>query len=264
MAGRASHSPFLQALSRHDRMLAVVLLLLVVILSWSWLLSGAGTMEDMGGMTMPMSSGPWTAGRAALMFCMWAVMMAAMMLPSAMPMILFHSTVASAMRTRGGKTGSTAVFAAGYLVVWSAFGAAATAFQFALEQTALLSPMMETTSTALAGILLLAGGLYQWTPLKQSCLRHCRSPMEFFLAQWRPGAGGAFAMGMKHGLYCVGCCWALMLLLFVGGVMNMAWIVALAVFVLLEKLVPRGRWLGLVAGALLAGWGIVLLARLPA
>lgn len=264
MPGQASHSPLLQTLSRHDRTLAVALLLLIVILSWSWLLSGAGTMQEMGGMTMPMSSGPWTVGHAALMFSMWSVMMAAMMLPSAMPMILFHSTVASAMRTRGGKTGSTAVFAAGYLAVWIAFGAAATALQYVLEQTALLSPMMETTSTALAGILLLAGGLYQWSPLKQSCLRHCRSPMEFLMTQWRPGTRGAYAMGVKHGLYCVGCCWALMLLLFVGGVMNMMWIVTLAIFVLLEKLVPRGRWLGLAAGVLLAGWGIFLLARLPA
>jgi predicted metal-binding membrane protein len=156
------------------------------------------------------------------------------------------------------------VFAAGYLAVWLAFAAVATLLQFALERLALLSPMMETTSTTLAGILLLAGGLYQWTPLKQSCLRRCRSPMEFLMTRWRPGTRGAFAMGAVHGIYCVGCCWVLMLLLFVGGVMDMAWITALAAFVLFEKLLPHGRWLGMAAGALLAGWGIALLMRLPA
>ena len=148
--------------------------------------------------------------------------------------------------------------------MWTAFSAAATALQFAFDRFALLSPMMETTSTALAGVLLIAAGIYQWTPLKQSCLRHCRSPLDFILTQWRKGARGAFVMGARHGVYCVGCCWALMLLLFVGGIMNMAWIAALAFFVLFEKLVPLGRWVSVVAGIFLAGWGALLLVHMAA
>ena len=212
MPGRASHLPFLQALSRHDRAVSVPLLLFVIVLSWVWLLNGAGTMEEMGGMMMPMSSGPWTAGHAALMFSMWAVMMAAMMLPSAMPMILLYAKVASDMRAKNDAkntkaatdtdTGSAAIFAAGYIAVWTAFSAAATALQFAFDRFALLSPMMETTSTALAGVLLIAAGIYQWTPLKQSCLRHCRSPLDFILTQWRKGARGAFVMGANAAALC--------------------------------------------------------------
>jgi predicted metal-binding membrane protein len=261
MTARVPHTPVLNAVLRHDRVIVALLALLVVILSWVWLLNGAGTMEEMGGMAMPMSSGPWTLPHAALMFSMWVVMMAAMMMPSAMPMVLFYTTIARGVRARGSKTSSALVFAGGYVAVWTAFSIVATALQFALEKSALLSPMMESASAALSGALLAAAGIYQWMPVKQACLARCRSPLEFMLMQWRPGTRGAFVMGVRHGIYCVGCCWALMLLLFVGGVMNMAWIAVLAAFIFLEKILPHGRWTGRIAGVILIAWGAAVLIR---
>lgn len=244
---------------RHDRLLVIGGLLAVIILSWAYLLAGAGTMQDMDGMLMPMSGGPWTPGHALVMLAMWAVMMAAMMLPSAAPMILLYATIARGRHTRGERTGNAGVFAAGYVTVWLGFSVAAVTLQFVLEQAMLLSPMMETTSTALAGTVLIAAGVYQWLPLKQACLRRCRSPLDFMLTRWREGVRGAFVMGATHGVYCVGCCWMLMLLLFVGGIMNLAWIAALALFVLVEKLVPAGHWIGRIAGLALIAWGAATL-----
>lgn len=244
---------------RRERAAVVSALLLIVLASWAYLWSGAGTMEDMGGMLMPMSSGPWTPGHALVMLAMWMVMMAAMMLPSAAPMILLFTTIARRRRAAGGPSGSPWVFSAGYLATWAVFSVGAVALQFALERAALLSPMMETTSVALAGALFVGAGLYQWTPLKQSCLRRCRSPLEFVLTHWREGSRGAFAMGVRHGLYCVGCCAVLMLLLFAGGIMNLLWIAGLALFVLAEKLAPWGSWIGRAAGAGLVAWGIATL-----
>ena len=248
-------SALIERALRRDRVLVVTCLLFVVVLSWAYLLSGAGMMQSMGDMLMPMSSGPWTLDRAVLVLVMWAVMMAAMMLPSAAPIILLYATIARRRSERGEPASASGVFGFGYIAVWAAFSLAATAIQYGLEQVALISPMMQTTSIALAGGVLVAAGLYQWTPLKQACLRHCRSPLEFITAYWRPGARGAFAMGLRHGAYCLGCCWMLMLLLFVGGVMNFAWIAGLALFVLVEKLVPAGHWIGRGAGVLLVAWG---------
>ena len=244
---------------RRDRVLVVSCLLFVVALSWAYLLSGAGMMQAMGDMLMPMSTGPWTLERAVLVLVMWAVMMAAMMLPSAAPIILLYATISRRRSERGDPASASGVFAFGYIAVWATFSLAATALQYGLENLALMSPMMQTTSIALAGTVLIVAGLYQWTPLKQACLRHCRSPLEFITAYWRPGARGAFVMGLRHGAYCLGCCWMLMLLLFVGGVMNFAWIAGLALFVLVEKLVPAGHWIGRAAGVLLVAWGTVTL-----
>lgn len=244
---------------RHDRFLTISGLLLVVFLAWAYLLMGAGTMQEMGGMLMPMSAGPWTFGYALLMLVMWAVMMAAMMLPSATPMILLHATIVRGRRASSMSATLSLSFVAGYMAIWSGFSLVAVALQFGLEKVAMLSPMMEMTSITLAGVVLIAAGIYQWTPLKKACLLRCRSPLEFVLAHWRDGAGGAFAMGVRHGMYCVGCCWMLMLLIFVGGIMNLAWIAGLAIFVLVEKLAPAGHWIGRVAGILLIGWGTAAL-----
>ena len=247
----------LRQVLRRDRALVVGCLLLVIALSWAYLLTGAGMpMEEMGGMLMAMSPAEWTSSYAVLVFVMWTVMMAAMMLPSAAPIVLLYLTVAQRAAGTGNLARGPASFATGYLAVWTGFSFAATALQYALERTSLLSPMLEATSVALAGGVLIGAGIYQWTPLKQACLRRCRSPLEFIVTQWRPGARGAFEMGLRHGAYCVGCCWLLMLLLFVGGVMNMVWIAAIAVFVLVEKLVPAGHWVGRGAGLALAGWGV--------
>lgn len=215
----------------------------------------------MDGMLMPMRAGPWTPGYAGLVLVMWAVMMGAMMLPSAAPMILLHGVVAR-RRSGDGRTLLSAYFILGYVAVWGGYSVAATALQYALEQAALLSPMMESTSIAFAGTVLITAGVYQWTPLKQACLRRCRSPLEFLAVEWREGRRGAFVMGVRHGAFCVGCCWLLMLLLFVGGVMNLAWIAGLALFVLIEKLVPAGHWIGRAAGLALIAWGAATLAAL--
>jgi predicted metal-binding membrane protein len=187
----------------------------------------------------------------------WVAMMAAMMLPSAAPMVLFHAAI-----TRQRSTGiapadvSSGAFVLGYLAVWSAFSVAATALQYSLERLALLSPMMQTTNVFLAGAVLVGAGVYQWTPLKRACLRQCQTPFAFVMAHWRDGIAGAFAMGARHGAACLGCCWPLMLLLFVGGVMNVGWIAGVAVFVAIEKLAPTCSWISRAAGALLVAWGV--------
>lgn len=254
-----------QSVLRHERVIVIAGLLAVIGLSWAYLLAGAGTMQEMGGMLMPMSSGPWDLDHALVMFAMWAVMMAAMMLPGATPMILLYGTLARRRGASGAEVAGSAVFTLGYVVVWTGFSVLAVVLQFGFERAAWLSPMMEASSQVLAAALLIAAGVYQWTPLKQACLRRCRSPLDFVMTHWREGRWGAWVMGVQHGAYCAGCCWLLMTLLFVGGVMNLAWIAGLALYVLVEKLAPAGPWVGCVSGALLVIWGCATLfaVRLP-
>lgn len=248
-------------LHRHDRSIVVALLLGVVLVCWLYLLLGVEMpMPEMAGMAMPMAAPDWTVGHFVLMFVMWSAMMAVMMLPSALPMLLFYETIAR--KHASPAIGLTILFALGYLLVWLCFSLGAVLLQYALDQARLLSPLMRTTSTVLAGAILVAAGLYQWTPLKQACLRRCRSPLDFVMTQWRSGNRGALSMGLRHGTFCLGCCWMLMLLLFVGGVMNFAWIAGIALFVLVEKLVPAGHWIGKAAGVILIGWGGLVLASL--
>jgi predicted metal-binding membrane protein len=256
-----------EAVLRRDRLVVAAGLGLVAIAAWAWTLAGVGMPmsadgDDMAMGTMATTPAPWSPSHAALIFLMWWVMMAAMMLPSAAPLVL----LAAALHRRKGRHGrpalAAAVLTAGYLAVWGGFSLAATLAQWGLEHAGLLAPeTMAGVTPALAGALLLAAGLYQLTPLKQACLRHCRSPVEFLTRHWRPGHAGAFRLGLAHGAYCVGCCWFLMALLFVGGVMNPLWIGAIALYVLAEKLAPRGRLLTRAGGLLLAGWGVATLAR---
>lgn len=215
---------------------------------------------------MPMSPEIWTPRHALLMFGMWAVMMTAMMLPSAAPMILFYAMVDRNRCERAGTPSSprAGIFALGYLACWTGFSCIAVVLQYGLEKGALLSRMMEATSLVLSAVILIAAGIYQFTRLKTTCLQNCRSPLDFVVSRWRPGKRGAFLMGLEHGMYCTGCCWVLMLLLFVGGVMNLLWISGLAVFILLEKLAPFGHWMGKLAGAALVAWGAgILFGYLP-
>lgn len=205
----------------------------------------------------------WGLVDILLLFIMWTVMMVAMMLPSATPMILLFRTVAERRRSRGGSHTSTAVFVLGYVLAWTGFSALATAAQWGLHRAALLSPMMVSTSSVLGGLLLITAGLYQWTPLKGACLTSCRSPLGWLTTEWREGTRGALVMGLRHGGYCVGCCWALMALLFVAGVMNLLWVAALAVLVLLEKTLPRGIQVARALGVLMAAWGGWLLVGGP-
>lgn len=247
----------LERLIRHERVIVSICLLSVVALCWAYLFLGAGTMTDMGGAVMPMSVWPWTGTHAIMMFIMWLVMMVAMMLPSAAPVILLYSAISHRRGTDA--TAPPALFSLGYIAVWGGFCLLALFFQFVLEWAALLSSMMEAATTVLSGILLICAGLYQFTPLKRSCLRLCRSPMEFLMLHWRSGRRGAFIMGGQHGLYCVGCCWGLMLLLFVGGLMNLIWIAAIAIFIFVEKIAPGGPILGQIGGLGFIIFGVIVL-----
>jgi predicted metal-binding membrane protein len=190
-----------------------------------------------------------------MMFAMWAIMMVGMMLPSATPTTLVYTAVARKAAREGKPVARVTAFVAGYLSMWTVFSLGATVAQWGLERAALLSPTMVSSSPALGGVLLVGAGIYQLTPFKEACLEHCRSPAHFIAEHWRPGTLGALRMGTEHGAYCLGCCWVLMGLLFFGGVMNLLWIAAITLFVLLEKAVPHGarggRWAGV--GMILAG-----------
>jgi predicted metal-binding membrane protein len=253
----AGRGELIERLLRRDRQVVAGGLLLVTSLAWWYLLAGAGM--DMGAMDMSMPM-PWSAGYAVVVFLMWWVMMAAMMLPSAAPMILLFAAINRKQRERGAPYVATGVFAAGYGLAWGAFSLIAVSVQWGLERALLLSETMVGTSIALGGALLVAAGIWQLTPLKNACLRHCRSPIHLLSHNWRKGRLGALRMGLEHGGFCLGCCWVLMVLLFYGGVMNLYWIVGLCLFVLIEKLAPAGVWVGRLAGAGLIAWGGVLLA----
>ena len=195
------------------------------------------------------------------MFVMWVVMMVAMMVPTAAPMILLFATVNRRNREQERPYVPTGVFLSGYVLVWSGFAVLATAANWALHTNSLLSSMMgESTSAYLGGALLLAAGAFQWSRLKYVCLTHCRSPLGFLMSEWQDGSAGAMRMGLKHGGYCLGCCWVLMGLLFVLGVMNLLWIAALAAFVLVEKVAPSGHLVSRLTGLVLAAWGLWMVA----
>jgi predicted metal-binding membrane protein len=232
-------------------------------LAWAYLLALAWREphRDMAmAMAMPHMQ-VWGATEVLLTWVMWAVMMVAMMTPSAAPMILTFATINRRRRAQQGPFVPTTVFALGYLLVWGGFSVVATLAQWGLHTAALLSPMMASTSPMLGGLLLLAAGIFQWTPLKSTCLAQCRSPLGFMMTAWREGAWGALRMGLQHGGYCVGCCWVLMALLFVAGVMNLLWVAAIAALVLMEKVLPRGELVGRVAGGGLMLAGLALLSQ---
>ena len=249
---------------RHDRVIVLGSLGLVVAMAWAWLLLGAGIgMEemDMGGGQIILMLPEWSFGYGLVVFAMWAVMMVAMMLPSTAPVTLLVANIARKRAAAGGAFGTgTVLFVLGYLAVWCGFAAAATLLQWGLDEAGLMSDTMALANRIGAGIMLIAAGIYQWTPLKEACLRHCRSPLDFLLFHWREGGLGALVSGIGHGAYCLGCCWMLMALLFVGGVMNLAWIAAIALLVLIEKTLPGGGWVGRAMGAVLVVWGGVALA----
>jgi predicted metal-binding membrane protein len=246
---------------RCERTSALVLLVLLPVFSWVWIVVMARDMYGpMTGASAWMMTVHWDVLHLVLLWAMWTVMMAAMMLPSASPMVLLYGAAArvSAKRTAARQTYA---LAAGYLVAWAAFSVGATALQRALASLLLVSPMMEAASVRLSAALLLLAGVYQWVPLKHACLRACQSPLGFLMGRWRNGSSGAFRMGFDHGVYCVGCCWALMLLLFAGGVMNVAVIVGLTAFVAFEKLTPLGRHAARITGVVMIAAGLWMLVR---
>lgn len=239
-----------EAALRRDRILAALGLVGVIGLAWLYLWHEAVSMHS-GGDTGAMSGIEPAA--LARTFAMWIVMMAGMMLPSAAPTILLYGAMVRRHAEQGSVLPAVWVFVSGYLAVWACFSVVAALLQAALQHWALLTPMMVSASKSLDGALLLAAGIYQFTPLKHHCLSKCRNPVQFFMTHWRPGTSGALRMGATHGAYCVGCCWLLMLLLFALGVMNLASVALVAAFVLLEKLLPAGRLTSRFAGAALIG-----------
>jgi predicted metal-binding membrane protein len=249
---------------RLDRSVILLALIALTVLSWVWLTSLSHGMSDkamssMPGMAVPTPS-PWTAARFALTFAMWWVMMVGMMLPSAAQMILMFAAVNRNKRLRGQDFVPVSVFTLGYLLVWGVFSAGATLAEWVLDQLAMLSPSLTTISPMVGGALLIAAGIYQFTPLKQACLRHCRSPLGFVLNHWHDGWIGALRMGMEHGAFCLGCCWVLMALLFVVGVMNLLLVAAIAGFVFVEKVLPGGAWIGRIGGGAMVALGAWLAA----
>jgi predicted metal-binding membrane protein len=252
----------LERILRHDRAVVIVTLALLLLLAWSYLL-WIGNAVSMGGMQMPgfrmvpagfawmaPTAAPWSPLELALVFVMWTVMMIGMMVPSAAPMLLIYAQIGRQAAAQRKPYAATAWFAAGYLIVWSLFSLAATLAQWRLEQASLLDATMTLLDRRIGGAVLLTAGVYQWLALKGACLQRCRAPLTFIQQQggFRRDATGALRLGMRHGLYCVGCCWMLMLLLFVGGIMNLLWIAALAGLVLIEKITPLGAVLARIAG----------------
>jgi predicted metal-binding membrane protein len=252
---------------RYDRAVVVGAIVIIVAASWAYLLYDDWAMRHMDIVDMAMPSrGPWGPVDIALIFAMWAIMMVAMMLPSVVPTLLVYHRLVIARRTGVNAAVPTGFFAAGYLFGWFAFSAAATLAQWGLHSAALISPQMVVSAPAVGGTLLLIAGAYQWTRFKYACLEHCRSPLQFLQTHWRAGAAGAFRMGARHGVYCIGCCWLLMTILFVVGVMNLFWIATLTLFVIAEKALPNAEWLARTSGLALIAWGgwLLSIAMMPA
>jgi predicted metal-binding membrane protein len=245
------------AVFKRDRAIVVLGLVGVVGLSWAYLFYMDWGMRHMDyglGMMMMPAMQHWTARDLLLVFLMWTIMMVAMMVPAASPAIIIFAAINRRRREQRAPFILSGLFLLGYLVVWTGFSALATLSQWGLLNAALVSPMMESTSKALGAGLLLAAGLFQFTRLKYACLVQCRSPIGFLMTDWRDGGWGAFRMGLKHGGYCLGCCWALMCLLFAFGVMNLLWVAGLSIFVLLEKVTFSHQLVSRLAGLVFIGW----------
>lgn len=267
----------LEAALRRDRLVVAGALGVVVALAWGYVIWLAVDMRmdgmDMSGFRMiPAGMGlmapadaPWRAIEFAFVFVMWAAMMVGMMAPSAAPMILMYARVGRHGKIEGKPLAATGWFAAGYVLAWTGFSLAATIIQWAIERSALLDSQMASASNVLGGIVLIAAGIYQWTPLKDVCLAQCQTPLQFLMRHggFRGDVPGCLLLGLRHGAYCVGCCWALMALLFVGGVMNVLWIALLSMLVLLEKLTPSGRWVARAAGIVCIAAGVWMLLFEP-
>jgi predicted metal-binding membrane protein len=265
----------LETVLRRDRLIVGAALGAIIALAWAYLLWLAADMS-MGGMDMTgfrmipagmglmaPASAPWSAIEFAFVFAMWAIMMVGMMAPSAAPMILMYARVGRHAKAESKPLAATGWFATGYVLAWVGFSLAATLVQWSIERAALLNVQMATSSGVLGGVVLIAAGIYQWTPLKDVCLAQCQTPFQFLMRHggFRGDVWGCLLLGLRHGTYCVGCCWALMALLLVGGVMNVLWIALLSLLVLLEKLTPFGRSVARAAGvACIAGGTWILSA----
>lgn len=257
-----SNRTSLESLLLRDRWLVGGALAVTIALCWAWLVPMALDMYgSMKGASAWMMTDTCDFTHLTLLFAMWVVMMAGMMLPSAAPTLLLYAGVVRKSPQGERTRAHVYAFAGGYLLVWTAFSLVATVLQRVLAHLLLLSPMMVARGRVFGGALLIVAGLYQLTPFKRTCLESCRSPAAFIARHWKRGVVSGFRLGLSHRLYCLGCCWALMLLLFVGGVMNLWWIGALTAFVLLEKLAPLGAQGGRLSGVLIITMGLWNLAQ---
>jgi predicted metal-binding membrane protein len=267
----------LAATLRRDRRVTMASLLGVAALAWAYLVWIAAQMTAADGAAIPDMPGmdmsvmdmramvpalqPWTPVHFLFVLAMWTVMMIGMMTPSVAPMVLIYQQIARQSASRGNPFAPAGWFASGYLLAWTAFSLLMSLSQLGLESLALLTPMMASASHVFGGALLIAAGVYQWLPIKEACLAQCSAPLSFVQRHggFQADARGSVRLGLQHGLYCIGCCWALMALLFVGGVMNLLWIAILMLVVLVEKLMPGGRILARIAGLAAVAAGLWML-----
>ncbi len=242
--------------ARRDRVIVLMAVAAVIVVAWIYVVNLAQGMSEMGAAAQIKD---WTAVDLLVLFVMWTIMMVGMMLPGAVPLFLKFAAETRQERQQTQVLAPTTALVLGYVAVWTGFSVLATIGQWALHEAALLSPMMVSTSSVLSGVLLLAAGVYQLTPMQYNLLKRCRQPLQFLRLHWREGVGGAFAMGLSHGAYCLGCCFVLMGILFFGGVMNLLLLAVVTVFVLVEKVLPRGNIAGLISGPLMIAAGIYYL-----
>jgi len=246
----------------NDRRVTLVVLGVIPIAAWLWIVLMARDMYGpMNGAAAWMMTSAWNWPYVLLLVAMWAVMMTAMMLPTAAPLILLYATAARRSADPANPGRRVYALASGYLMVWGLFSIVLAGTQWLLASAFVLTPMMEPSGPTAGAVLLGVAGVYQLTPLKRACLRACRSPLGFMMQRWRSGVAGAFRLGLGHGTYCLGCCWALMLILFAGGVMNLVVIVTLTVWVLVEKTAPFAEYTSIASGAALLGMAVWMLVR---
>jgi predicted metal-binding membrane protein len=251
----------LETALQHDRISLLVVVVAIPLAAWIWIAAMARDMYgSMVGPSAWMMTPQWDWPHVLLLWTMWAVMMTAMMLPTATPLILLYATAARKNPDTINPAGRIYALAVGYVLVWSLFSVAATTLQRVLASAGVLTAMMETSTPIAGAVVLIVAGIYQLTPLKRACLRACRSPLGFMMQRWRGGISGAFRLGVDHGAYCLGCCWALMLILFAGGVMNLTVIVALTLWVMVEKIAPFGERTATVSGVALLGVAVWMMA----
>jgi predicted metal-binding membrane protein len=257
-----SAAVLLNPTARRDRAVVLSALVVLSLFAWLFLIYQAWGMShcDQVLMLMP-DTRLWRPFDFFLLFVMWAVMMVAMMVPSAAPMVLVFASLNRQRRQNESPFVPTWIFLCGYLFAWAVFSVLATVGQWALHVMALLSPMMVSTNYLFGGLVLITAGIFQFAPVKNACLRHCQSPFDFIMTRWQEGRWGAFLMGLRHGAFCTGCCWTLMALLFVGGVMNLSWVALISIFVLIEKVAFKGLWFSRLSGGLLVIGGILMAVK---